>query len=70
MTCHLDGVNMYCWTHGRDISQAELFEDECMIGAVCDDLDDVPVIQHGPLHDILAEALDGSLSATGNENNE
>lgn len=31
--CNLDGINMYCWTHGRDIDEADYVEGVCGIGA-------------------------------------
>ena len=30
--CNLDAVNMYCWTHGVDIDEADYAEGYCSTG--------------------------------------
>lgn len=34
MSCNLDLVNMCCWTHGVDITEADYIEGVCAIGYI------------------------------------
>lgn len=39
--CSLDAVNMCCWTHGTDITEADYVEGYCELGwALAEDEDD------------------------------
>ena len=39
-SCDLDPVNMRCWTHGIDITDADYLADCCPIGSIDDEIDD------------------------------